>query len=518
MVLYQKYRPQTFKGVVNQDPVKKSLISAIRNDQVAHAYIFSGPRGTGKTTIARILARAMNCTDRNEGQPCLACANCRDSGSVDVIEIDAASNRKIDDIRNLRDKIKFSPIAAKYKIYIVDEVHMLTREAFNALLKMLEEPPKHAIFILATTEPEKVPDTVLSRCQRFDFKPISIKEMAKYLKKIARKEQVKIDQESLLMISASSNGSLRDGIGTLEQVSIGTDGKIGSGDVRAILGLVEHRAIVKLIDYILAKDINQAVGLADQLIGQGIQYSRIVDSILIYLRDLLVIKLGSDVSSGLSDSQLKKAKAQAGQINQAQLSAWMEKIIQARANDFENLPQLPLELLIVELTKSKDDDLDEKKTEKTPKIMEDQLETGVKPKSKQLKSRKKQEKKSVSDTKDSQNEVEGNLESGYNIEESWPNVVEELKSFNHSLSGIVSQCQIKQKDGDKIILSVDKRFYQKRIMDLKNRKIIQRAIKKVTKKTCLIDCQLCKKSSVKQTDSKNNEQLSQLSRKAKEIF
>jgi DNA polymerase III subunit gamma/tau len=519
MVLYQKYRPQTFKGVVNQKPVKKSLVSAINNDQVAHAYIFSGPRGTGKTTIARILARAMNCTDRDEGQPCLECSNCKDSGSVDVIEIDAASNRKIDDIRNLREKIKFSPIAAKYKIYIVDEVHMLTKEAFNALLKILEEPPKHAIFILATTEPEKVPDTVLSRCQRFDFKPISINEMASYLGKIAKKEKVKIDKESLLMISASANGSLRDGLGVLEQVAIGSDNKVKPDDVRNILGLVEHRAIVKLLDYILDRDVNQAIELSDRLISQGIQYQRIIDSILAYLRNLLVIKLGSQLSTNLSDSQLKKAKAQSEKVEENQLSAWMEKLIDYRNNSFEGLPQLPLELLIVELVESLAENKNEKKTENDPVAKE----ADSKSKPRQIEKRKETDKKPVqasssSAQDDNDDKGQDRVSSNYDIEKDWPKIVDELKNFNHSLSGIISQCQITQIKDGKVVLTVDRRFYQKRILDVKNRKTIQKAVKKVTKKTCLIDCRLDKDQKSSDKDESKTNTFSHLSQKAKEIF
>ncbi len=509
MVLYQKYRPKTFKGVVNQEPVKKSLISAIKSDQVAHAYIFSGPRGTGKTTIARILSRAMNCQDSKDGQPCLSCSSCQDQGSVDVIEIDAASNRKIDDIRALREKIKFSPIAGKYKIYIVDEVHMLTKEAFNALLKILEEPPKHAIFILATTEPERVPDTVLSRCQRFDFKPISIAKMANYLAKVAKKEGVKIDKQALLMIASSSGGSLRDALGILEQISVGLDKKIGPEQVRDILGLVEHRAIVSLVDQLIGSKEKEAIQLADNLISQGITYTRIVDSILEYLRDLLVISLGSAKSTNLTDIQLKKAQNQAEKLGRERISAWMERVIASKEQNFDNLPQLPLELLVVDLINLGEGDSKEVEEVKPKNELDEEPEERSGP------SKKKAEKETQPVSEESKTEV-ARLSSKDKelIEGSWQKIVDELKQHNHSLSAILSHSKLEKVDQSKIVLTVEKRFYQKRILDVNNRRKIQSVVKKIAGKSCSIDCRIGKSTN----KNRGPDQIDKLTKKAEEIF
>jgi len=507
MVLYQKYRPKTFKGVVNQEPVKKSLISAIRLDQVAHAYIFSGPRGTGKTTIARILSRAMNCQESEDGQPCLACPSCQDQSSIDVIEIDAASNRKIDDIRALREKIKFSPIAARYKIYIIDEVHMLTKEAFNALLKILEEPPKHAIFILATTEPEKVPDTVLSRCQRFDFKPIPIVKMAEYLGKVAKKERVKIDKQSLLMIASASGGSLRDGLGILEQISVGAEGKIGSNQVRDILGLVEHRAIVSLVDKLIEGNQKEAIGLVDGLISQGITYQRIIDSILKYLRDLLVISLNSAKSTNLSDIELKKAQSQASELGREKISVWMERVIVSKEQNFDNLPQLPLELLVVDLIDISRNDSSLNREEKEKIGQERSI--GGNPSKKKAKRKRQNRKSKEGISLDRLSSQDKEI-----IEERWQEIIDELKQFNHSLSAILSHSNLEEVDQGKIILSVEKKFYQKRILDLNNRRRIQAVVKKVAGKSCLINCKIKEGSNSPEI----YDRIDKLSKKAEEIF
>jgi DNA polymerase-3 subunit gamma/tau len=494
MVLYQKYRPRTFNGVVGQQQVKKPLIAAIKNGQVAHAYIFSGPRGTGKTTIARILSRAMNCLKKDDGQPCLACSNCQDASSVDVIEIDAASNRKIDDIRELREKIKFSPISSAYKIYIIDEVHMLTKEAFNALLKILEEPPKHAIFILATTEPERVPDTVLSRCQRFDFKPIGFKKMAKYLNKIAKKEKIEIDEKSLLMIAAASGGSLRDGLGILEQVAIGSDNKVTPKKVRNILGLVEHRVITKLIDLLIANKSKEAVELADELIMQGIEFSQIVETLSGYLRDLLVISMGSPDSTNLSDPELKKARVQVNKLSQVRIREWLSKTLEARDNGFESLPQLPLELLLIDLAGGKKRNINQKKKEQ---INREKI-------SKEKKTE--EEKEEILDSKNKDIKIK---------KEDWSAIIEELKKFNHSLSAVVSHCRFEGTSSGRLVISVDKKFYQKRIMDLSNIKKIQKAVKTVTNQSCQIDCKLKKQKS---KFSQNSNAIDNLTKKAQEIF
>ena len=238
MSLYRKYRPQTFAHLVGQDHVSQTLLSALRLGRVSHAYLFTGPRGTGKTSTARLVAKALNCLDESSVEPCNACEICMeiaDGRLIDIIEIDAASNRGIDEMRDLREKIHFAPTRAKLKVYIIDEVHMLTKEAFNALLKTLEEPPEHVYFVLATTEVHKIPETILSRCQRFDFQRIPVKVLVDRLSFIAQEEKIEVEEKALEMIAHHAEGGLRDAIGLLEQMA--ADGSLTVERVSTVLGI-----------------------------------------------------------------------------------------------------------------------------------------------------------------------------------------------------------------------------------------------------------------------------------------
>ena len=240
-VLYRKYRPKTLQEVAGQDIVVKILKNSLKNDKLSHAYLFSGPRGTGKTSIAKILARVINCSNPVDYSPCNKCVSCTQKNNVDIIEIDAASNNGVDEIRELKNKINLVPSFGKYKIYIIDEVHMLSIGAFNALLKTLEEPPAHAMFILATTEPHKIPVTILSRCQRLDFKKISEESIFKRLNEIVEKEKINIDPEAIKEIARLSDGGMRDAISMLDQASSYSDDKIELTDIYEINGIITKK-------------------------------------------------------------------------------------------------------------------------------------------------------------------------------------------------------------------------------------------------------------------------------------
>lgn len=299
LILARKYRPQTFTDVVAQEHVTRTLQNSLRNDRVSSGYLFCGPRGTGKTTTARLLARAVNCLSGPTAEPCGECSACTEiarGASLDVLEIDAASNTGVDDIRKLRENVRHSPTGGKKLIYIIDEVHRLSGPAFDALLKTLEEPPPHAMFILATTEPFKVPETILSRTQRFDFKRVSVKDLAEHLTRIAASEKLKVTEGALRMIARKADGSVRDSLSLLDQIAAYTTDDITEKEVIEALGLVDRTFLFDFVDAIAAKDSKTSLGLTKKLIESGVDPKDFVAELLEHFRVLLV--LSTDKESG----------------------------------------------------------------------------------------------------------------------------------------------------------------------------------------------------------------------------
>ncbi|MBN1383518.1 MAG: DNA polymerase III subunit gamma/tau [Elusimicrobia bacterium] len=316
VVLARKYRPQKFEDIVGQEHVCRVLKNAIKEERIAHGYIFSGQRGVGKTTTARIFAKALNCKDGPKEEPCDKCDSCRGilkGTSLDLLELDAASNRGIDEIRDLRENVKYAPSVSKYKIYIIDEVHMLTNEAFNALLKTLEEPPSHVIFIFATTSTQKIPATILSRCQRFNFKPLSIKEISEQLIKIAEKEDVKIDEKAVALIARSAGGALRDALSVFDQVISFCGSKIGAQDVISILGIVKEDILSRMVGYILANDTKNLLHAVNETIVSGYDPLNIVSDLQEYLRNIMLYKVSPELVVTVSDTE--KLKTYSGEFS-----------------------------------------------------------------------------------------------------------------------------------------------------------------------------------------------------------
>jgi len=357
LVLARKYRPSTFADVIGQDHITELLKKAITADRVAHAYLFCGPRGIGKTSCARILAKSLNCQNGPTLTPCGECASCQEiakGSGFDVIEIDGASNRGIDEIRTLRENVKFAPSYGKYKIYIVDEVHMLTGEAFNALLKTLEEPPEHAKFIFATTEPHKLPATILSRCQRYDFKRIPLKVLVASLNEICKKEKFTVTEDALYAVSKASQGSFRDALSILDQISALSERQIEDQDVYSMLGLVEAELLFQLTDALQAKNCSQALEQLDIIMEKGKDIKQLARDLVEHFRNLMVMKVGGKSLEKLVDYT---AAVKEQYYNQAQkytlpdiLSALEEFIKAQETSRVTETLRTPLEISFARLT------------------------------------------------------------------------------------------------------------------------------------------------------------------------
>ncbi len=365
-VLYRKYRPQKFSEFVGQEHIVKTLTNAISSGLISHAYLFYGPRGSGKTTIARLFAKAINCQNRKKGdfEPCNQCFSCKEISegrAVDLIEIDAASHRGIDEIRDLREGIKFAPTRLKYKVFIIDEAHQLTKEAANALLKTLEEPPSHAIFILATTEIHKMIPTIISRCQRFDFRKLTVPEILKKLEIICQKEKIKIEKAALELIAQNAQGSMRDAESLLDQVFTSFDKKeVKLEDVKSLLGVVEVKKIAEFVEMVFSKKTKEAIRFLNDLVEMGEDLEVFGKTLIEYLRKILILKItGSSFNplfGGLTKEEFENLKNQSEKIGESEIKKALELFLEAQNKiKYSPIPQLPLELAIVEFTESLSD-------------------------------------------------------------------------------------------------------------------------------------------------------------------
>lgn len=353
--LYRKWRSQTFEEVVGQEHVTQTLRNALHDNCVAHAYLFAGPRGTGKTSSARILAKALTCTSTEKERPCNECASCvaiTEGRMMDLIEIDAASNNSVDDVRELRDKVGFRPAEGEYKVYIIDEVHMLSTSAFNALLKTLEEPPPHARFVLATTEPHRIPATVISRCQRFDFRRIPVPEIVAHLQHIVEVEQFQAETDALTAIARSAQGCMRDAISLLDQMlSLGPD-RITLAQVQQVLGTVNIESVSVLIDAVAGRDVTKGLMLIQRLLYEGASLTEYCHQLVEYLRGVLVIQMTRDPSllTDLPNETIERMQIQAKQLDQPTTLFAIKRFGEA-AQELKGgyHPQLPLEMALIEI-------------------------------------------------------------------------------------------------------------------------------------------------------------------------
>lgn len=378
VALYRKWRPQDFDSVVGQEHIVRTLTNAIERNKVAHAYLFSGPRGTGKTSTAKILAKALNCIEGPTVHPCGVCEACRkitEGASMDVLEIDAASNRGIDEIRGLRETVGFLPVDGRYKVYIIDEVHMLTTEAFNALLKTLEEPPPHILFILATTEPHKIPATIHSRCQRYDFHRISAADIEARLADIVDKMSLSVEADALKLIATAAEGGMRDALSILDQCLTVSDDTVRAGDVEGLLGMVGHTWVARLADTAIAKDARQTLLTFTELLASGKDARQMLVELAEYLRNVLICQVAPMAVDAVLDRDVLARQAKAADAEE--LSRMIKRLYEsAQESKFTTQPRISAEVALIDICMRQYGDSDIDKLTARIADLEDRLASG----------------------------------------------------------------------------------------------------------------------------------------------
>ena len=524
--LYRKWRPRTFHQVVGQEHVTQTLRNAVASSRIAHAYLFSGPRGTGKTSTARILAKAVNCLAEADNRPCNECQMCRaiDQGrAMDLIEIDAASHTGVDDIRDLRDKISFAPAEATYKLYIIDEVHMLSSSAFNALLKTLEEPPAHAILVLATTEPHKIPATVLSRCQRFDFRPISVKAMIQRLRDIASEEGLSVHEGALDLIARQSTGSMRDAESLLDQLSSYAGSEITLEQVHTMLGTASSQAVRQLVEHLAMRDVAAGLSTIGHAIADGADPRQLNKDLISYLRGLLLVKTTDSGPTDVTEEQQSEMTQRAAHFSLARLVRTI-KIFNQAALDVKGSaqPQLPLEIAVVEAILSGDQGgadrpLPPPTIETRPaKIAEERTEvksakatarpTATGTSSEPADAAPERERPEDRTPRLVQEGEEGSLAA---LQQAWSEIAARVNRRNQSIAAIARDCPPVALEGDVLTLCARSPFHKQKLESDQARQLVEQVTGEALGRSCRITCVLSPHEPAQSTDDKQLEQLTE---------